>query len=94
MEYDKCPYCKKKLEKVPLRKKKGDFCGKFIYVRKKPNNMKKVLIMENEIEKIEKEWINYAIKSDEFVKLKKSGFKKDDFINKYYFLKDIYRIPL
>lgn len=29
----RCPYCKKELEKIPIRKTKCSNCGKFIYVR-------------------------------------------------------------
>ena len=88
METNKCPYCKKRLEKVPSRKKKCDFCGKYIYIRTRPKDKKKVLVKKDEINKIEKEWIDYAIKSIRFKKLKEFGVEKRDFIKTYNILKE------
>ena len=85
---DSCPYCKKKLEKIPERKKKCDFCSKYIYVRTRPIDKKKVLIKENEIKEMEMEWINYATASYWFKELEKLGIKKDDFVETYYKLKE------
>lgn len=87
MEFNKCPHCKKGLEKIPLRKKKCGFCRKEIYVRTRPKDMKKVLVRKDEINKIEKEWIDYAIKSIRFKKLKEFGVEKRDFIKTYDRLK-------
>lgn len=55
-EMGKCPYCKNKLEKVPSRKKKCEFCGKYIYSRTRPSDRKKVLVTENQAREIDKEW--------------------------------------
>ena len=87
-ELNKCPYCKKKLEKIPQKKKKCEFCGNFIYSRTRPLDKKKVLIKENEIKKIEMEWINYATDSYWFKELEKLGSKKTDFIEMYDKLKE------
>ena len=55
-EIDKCPNCQTKLEHIPTRKKKCEFCGKFIYVRTRPIDRKRVLVTEKEKEEIESLW--------------------------------------
>jgi len=50
---DKCPNCKKKLEKIPSRKKKCKFCGKYMYVRTRPQDRNRVLVTEKESKKID-----------------------------------------
>jgi len=53
---DVCPYCKQKLKKVPSRKKKCEFCGKYIFVRTRPIDRKKVLVTDREKEEVDKQW--------------------------------------
>jgi len=53
-----CPYCNKILEEFPQKKKKCRYCGNYIFVRKRPADRKKYLIREDEIKKIEEEWLN------------------------------------
>jgi hypothetical protein len=57
-----CPYCKKKLEEIPKRKKKCPFCGNFFYIRTKPSGQK-VIVTERETKEIEKEWKVYHPKA-------------------------------
>jgi hypothetical protein len=58
-----CPYCNVALDKMPGRKKKCPSCSNVIYVRTSPKTNKKILIKENEKEKIDQEWkINGWIK--------------------------------
>ena len=83
-----CPYCHKKLSKSPKAKTKCGFCKKFIYVRTRPKDMEKILIKENEIKKVETEWITYATNSWWFKELEKLGTKKTDFIMMYDKLKE------
>lgn len=52
----KCPYCNAELAKFPARKTKCKNCGKYIYVRTRPLDRKKVLLKENELELLEEEW--------------------------------------
>ncbi|MFH1431520.1 MAG: hypothetical protein ABIG37_03580 [Nanoarchaeota archaeon] len=80
MEINKCPYCKKKLEKIPLKKKKCEFCGKCIYPRSRPETKGKVLVTENELKKIEFEWIKYALSHKWFKILNKWGVTKEDYL--------------
>lgn len=59
-----CPYCNIKLEKFPARKIKCKNCSKDIYVRTRPFDYEKILVKEEEIPIIEKEWQNsYYIKN-------------------------------
>ena len=83
-----CPYCFKKLSKIIKRKTKCKFCKKPIYVRTRPSDMKKILIKETEIKKVEIEWINYIVDSYWFKELEKLGTKKENVIQMYYNLKE------
>jgi hypothetical protein len=51
-----CPYCGEELEKRPKRKKKCPFCQNFIYVRTLPATREKVLVTEEQAQRIQKEW--------------------------------------
>jgi DNA-directed RNA polymerase subunit RPC12/RpoP len=48
-----CPYCGKSLEKKPGRKKKCPHCGKYIYVRTRPSDGKRVLVTVGQMKVIE-----------------------------------------
>jgi hypothetical protein len=54
-----CPYCNKKLESIPSRKKKCVFCGQYIYVRTRPEDRKRVLVTEKAKDEIELQWQHY-----------------------------------
>lgn len=51
-----CPYCENFLSKRPSRKAKCPHCGKFIFVRTRPLDRKRVLVTESEAEAIENQW--------------------------------------
>lgn len=51
-----CPYCRKKLEKKPSRKKKCPHCENYIYSRTRPFDREKILITESQIDQIEEQW--------------------------------------
>lgn len=51
-----CPNCGKALENKPSRKKKCPECGKFMFVRTRPSDNKKVLVTEAQAEVIEEQW--------------------------------------
>ncbi|MFH1311502.1 MAG: hypothetical protein ABIH65_03800 [Nanoarchaeota archaeon] len=87
METNKCPYCKKKLEKIPLKKNMCEFCGKCIYPRSHPNSKGKVLVTENELKKIEAEWIKYALLHKWFKRLNKWGVTKEDYLKELEILR-------
>lgn len=64
-EEDCCPHCQKKLNPVPKRKKKCPFCEKFMYSRTRPSDRKKVLVTEEEKDKIEEQWAILSEDSEE-----------------------------
>ncbi len=51
-----CPYCKSSLETFPVHKKKCQQCKQYIYVRISPSTREKILIRQDEIDEIEKQW--------------------------------------
>lgn len=91
-EIDKCPYCKKKLDKIPTRKSKCPHCEEYIYSRTRPSDRKKVLVTEKQKEEIEEQWTKYyefqeesnLMENPEFVSAKKElskQFGKEPSIN-------------
>jgi len=87
-----CPYCNKKLNKIPKRKSKCIFCNKYIFVRTRPLDKKKVLIKEVELNIIDREWFKYnqekeynqLLNDPEFLLSKKElvrEFKKEPSLN-------------
>jgi hypothetical protein len=52
-----CPYCDEGLDKRPQRKKKCPHCGKFIFVRTRPSDRKKVLVTEEQAQSVDEEWM-------------------------------------
>lgn len=64
-EFDCCPYCKEKLDKVPKRKSKCPSCGDYIHSRTRPFDNKKVLVTANQKDEIELEWTRYREANEE-----------------------------
>lgn len=53
---DVCPYCLERLSKRPQRKSKCINCGKYIFVRTRPTDRKRVLVTEEQAKEIEAQW--------------------------------------
>ncbi|OGN90711.1 MAG: hypothetical protein A2158_03860 [Chloroflexi bacterium RBG_13_46_14] len=51
-----CPYCSQSLVKMPGKKTKCPSCGKFMYVRTRPSDRKRVIVTEQDAAKIEEQW--------------------------------------
>jgi len=51
-----CPYCNDHLDKKPAQKKQCPHCGKYIYVRTRPQDNTKVLVTDEQVEVIEEQW--------------------------------------
>lgn len=51
-----CPYCSVSLDKMPKRKQKCPSCKNDIYVRTRPSDEMKILIRDEQIEELEKQW--------------------------------------
>jgi len=77
---DKCPNCKKKLEKIPGKTINCTFCKKRIYVRIRVKDRKKVLVDLKGVKQIDKEWTKYALKSNWFKVLKSLGILEKDYM--------------
>lgn len=75
-----CPYCNESLEIAPKRKKKCPYCGNFIYVRTSPSSHQKILVTEEGIKEIEKEWEKVHFRNDCLRNLKSYGIHESDFI--------------
>jgi len=85
-EEAKCPYCNNILPKIPKRKTKCKFCGNCYYIRTRCSDRKKVIVTEQEIDVIEREWSiyylntttspSYLISEEEFQEAKKISLAK------------------
>lgn len=75
-EKDSCPYCNRKLKVIPKAKKKCSYCEKYIFVRTRPLDRKKVLIREDQKENIENEWEKYHAQKEEENLMKDPNFVK------------------
>jgi len=62
-----CPYCNGHLEQKPAKKKKCSHCGKYIYVRTRPQDQMKVLVTEKQAELIEEQWTIVNGTHDEYL---------------------------
>jgi DNA-directed RNA polymerase subunit RPC12/RpoP len=51
-----CQNCENILSKRPSRNAKCQHCGKFIFVRPRPLDRKRVLVTESEAEAIQNQW--------------------------------------
>jgi hypothetical protein len=84
-----CPYCDTRLDPVPKKKRECPHCGKTILVRTRPSDRERVLVTEEESEKIEEEWIknriiqrykhdleSYGLDDREYLKIEKELAKK------------------
>lgn len=70
----KCPYCHHALNKIPGSKTKCPACGKFMYVRTSPKNIRAV-VTEEEMDKIEEEWSIFNGTHGEYLYNKKQEAK-------------------
>ena len=57
-----CPYCQSPLAKIPSRKTKCPYCKNFLYVCTKPSTNTRVVVTQEESEKIEAEWKKINVK--------------------------------
>lgn len=74
-----CPYCLTVLKKVPGAKTKCSFCGKYIYVRTRPDDNWRVVVTEQEAQRIDKQWLKEPSHSRWKRELEDLGMGSDDF---------------
>jgi hypothetical protein len=72
-----CPYCRIILEKMPARKTKCPACGKYFFVRTRPEDRKKVLVTEEQVPQIERQWEIYYQQQEFEKSVNKSEYKKE-----------------
>jgi hypothetical protein len=53
-----CPYCNFKFDNMPQQKKQCPNCKNFLYSRTRPLDNKKVLIKGEQIDELERQWMN------------------------------------
>lgn len=51
-----CPYCNERLDKMPGRKKHCPACGRYMLVRTRPSDHRKILIREDQALQVEELW--------------------------------------
>jgi phage FluMu protein Com len=51
-----CPYCKRKLAKIPGRKTKCPHCSEFMYVRTSPSDNARMVVTKEQADRIAEEW--------------------------------------
>lgn len=54
-----CPHCNGKLKRFPQRRTKCPYCDRVIYSRSRPLDRKKVLLNDEESERVEQEWAEF-----------------------------------
>lgn len=64
-ETNRCPYCKKLLRKIPVRKSKCPFCNEQILCRTRPYDRAKILIREDQVKNLEMLWKKYYEEKEE-----------------------------
>lgn len=62
-----CPYCHQALPKIPAKKTKCPHCGQVMYVRTRPKDRARVVVTQDEAEKIEEEWAIVSGTHDAYV---------------------------
>jgi len=77
---DKCPNCKKKLDKIPSKTINCPLCDKKIYVRICVKGNKRVLADLNGVKQIDNEWIEYGLNTNWFKIMEKFGVTKKDYM--------------
>ncbi len=91
-EINRCPYCKKKLDKIPQKKKKCEHCQNYIFVRTEQSTQKKILLTEKQKEDMEMQVIadyekqerDRQLSDPEFIKAKqelKQKFGREPLFN-------------
>lgn len=79
-----CPYCEKKLDKVPGSKTKCPHCGKYMYVRTRPKDNAKVVVTELDARQIEEDWSIVNGTHDEYIAEQKKVNDKTALLRKRF----------
>ena len=79
-----CPYCFQKLEKIPLKKTACPHCSRFILVRTRPKDRKRVLVTEEQAKQIEEEWSIASGTHDHYLAQKAEYEKEKESLRKQF----------
>jgi len=79
-----CPYCSKKLEKIPGKKTKCPYCNQFIYVRTRPKDKVRILATKEQADKIDEEWRIIMGTQDEYIAEKENFDTERKILRKHF----------
>lgn len=79
-----CPYCHKKLVKIPSKKTKCLHCGEFMFVRTRARDNARVVVTKVEAEKIEEDWAIVSGTHDSFMAEKEKIEKEREILKKRF----------
>ncbi len=74
-----CPHCRGLLTQRPKRKKKCPLCGRYIFVRTTPTTRERILVTEEEAERIDEEWLRLSFRKEWLRRLEQFGVTEADF---------------
>jgi len=77
-----CPYCQTELAVRPQRKKKCPSCQKPIYIRTLPDTREKVLVTEDDAQRIDAEWESKGKRAQLLSSLEAFGISQSEFLNR------------
>ena len=80
----KCPYCCEKLEKVPGRKTKCQYCDEFMFVRTRPKDKARVVVTKKQADEIDRKWMIINGTYDEYLAEKEELEKERDILKKRF----------
>jgi hypothetical protein len=63
-----CPHCSSPFPKMPARKTRCLACNSFVYSRTRPSDRRKILVCEDDLERLEEQWSTVNGTHDDFVK--------------------------
>ena len=79
-----CPYCHGQLKKIPGSKTKCPHCGKYMRVKTRPSDRSRVVVTEEESERIDEEWAVVSGIYDGFIADKDKIEKEREILKKKF----------
>ena len=79
-----CPYCNKTLAKIPGAKTKCPHCDNFMFVCTRPKDNTRIIVTENNADKIDEEWSIVNGTHDSFVAEKENYAKEKEILRKRF----------
>jgi hypothetical protein len=79
-----CPYCSSPFPKMPARKTKCASCKNFVFSRTRPSDRRKVLLREDDLERLEEQWSIANGTHDDFVKQRQRRLSTRDTLHQQF----------